>query len=163
SSPSLAAASLLCIDREDIAFHPGAPGQVAIAITVRNLGEGRSPLTRATIQAAPLGAFVPWQPLARVRVPSLEPGETHVIRLAAARPAPPPLGPPDRVPPRMLLTALGFGDRRRSRRSTGTLPADPLELLGRRNTYWAGNLNVFVGDRPVERHLAQALRVYPGR
>jgi hypothetical protein len=147
----------LCVDRTDIEFGPGAPGRVAIAITVRNLGEGRSAATRATIEAAPLGAFVPWQPLAQVRVPSLEPGESHVIRLDAARPAPRPLGPPDRVPPRRLLTALGFGEHRR------TLPADPLELLGRSNAYWAGNLNVFVGARPVERHLARALRVYPGR
>src|SRR5438067_2103865 len=29
--------------------------------------------------------------------------------------------------------------------------------------HWAGNLNVFVGGRDVERHMAQALRVYPGR
>jgi hypothetical protein len=31
------------------------------------------------------------------------------------------------------------------------------------NPHWAGNLNVFIGPQAVERHLAQALRVYPGR
>jgi hypothetical protein len=160
SPPLPATSSLLCVERTDIECGPGAPGQVAIAVTVRNLGDGPSAATQATIQAAPLGAFLPWQPLAQVQVPSLEPGESHVIRLDAARPATKPLGPPDRVPPRRLLTALGFGDRRRDR---AVLPADPLELLGRTNTYWAGNLNVFVGGRAVERHLAQALRVYPGR
>jgi hypothetical protein len=43
------------------------------------------------------------------------------------------------------------------------LPADLMELIGRSNPHWAGNLNVFVGGRSVERHLAQALRIYPGR
>src|SRR5207247_993575 len=43
------------------------------------------------------------------------------------------------------------------------LPADLLDLVGRNNPHWAGNLNIFLGGRPVERHLAQALRVYPGR
>jgi hypothetical protein len=33
--------------------------------------------------------------------------------------------------------------------------------MGQRNVHWAGNLNVFIGTKPVERHLAQALRVYP--
>jgi len=163
SSPARTGSSSLCVDRTDIEFYPGAAGQVAIAIRVRNLGESRSRATRAVIQAAPLGAFVPWQPLAQVQVPSLDPGQEHVIRLDAVRPAPRPLGPPDRVPPRQLLTALGFGDRRRRERAGSGLPADLLELFGRPNPYWAGNLNVFVGDRPVERHMAQALRVYPGK
>jgi hypothetical protein len=163
SSPALATASSLCVDRTDIEFYTRKDSQVAIAIRVRNLGEGRSRPTRAVVQAAPLGAFVPWQPLAQVRVPELDPGQEHVIRLEAKRPVPKPLGPPDRVPPRMLLTALGFGDRRRSTPVGSGLPADLLELFGRPNPHWAGNLNIFVGDRPVERHLAQALRVYPGR
>ena len=31
----------------------------------------------------------------------------------------------------------------------------------RPSVYWAGNLNVFIGGRDVERHMTQALRVYP--
>jgi hypothetical protein len=38
-----------------------------------------------------------------------------------------------------------------------------MQLLGRPNVHWAGNLNVFIGDKPVERHLAQALRIFPGQ
>jgi len=38
-----------------------------------------------------------------------------------------------------------------------------MDLLARGNFYWAGNLNVFVGYKAVERHLARALRIYPGR
>src|SRR5438132_12963314 len=44
-----------------------------------------------------------------------------------------------------------------------SLAPDLSDLLGRSQPYWAGNINVFVGIHPVERHLARALRVYPGR
>jgi hypothetical protein len=45
----------------------------------------------------------------------------------------------------------------------GSLPPDLWELVGRGQPHWAGNINVFVGARAVERHRAKALRVYPGR
>ena len=45
----------------------------------------------------------------------------------------------------------------------GTLAPGLWELIKRGQPHWAGNINVFVGSRPVERHLARALRVYPGR
>jgi len=114
------------------------------------------------VQAAPLGAFVPWRPLAMLPVPALGPGEDFALRTEAPRPAPAPLGPPDRVPPRRLLTALMTPDDRPQPQATA-LPPDLAELLGHRNVYWAGNLNVFVGNRAVERHAALALRIYPGR
>jgi hypothetical protein len=47
--------------------------------------------------------------------------------------------------------------------TTGSLAPDLWELLGRGQPHWAGNINVFIGSRAVERHLARALRVYPGR
>jgi hypothetical protein len=43
------------------------------------------------------------------------------------------------------------------------LAPDLWDYLGRGQPHWAGNINVFVGARSVERHLAKALRVYPGR
>ena len=43
------------------------------------------------------------------------------------------------------------------------LAPDVFELVGRGQPHWAGNINVFVGSKPVERHLAKALRIYPGR
>ncbi len=70
------------------------------------------------------------------------------------------------MPPRRLLTALDAEDERpqaRRRPTPGVLPADLMDLMGRPGLHWAGNLNIFVGGRAVERHLAQALRVYPGR
>jgi hypothetical protein len=138
---------------------------------VHNLGEYRSAPTVAALMAAPLGAFVPWCPLTVLSVPSIEPGDSTVLTTDVLRTAVAPLGPPDRVGPGQLLTALGAEDDRpattagtqtRATQMTG-LPADVMELLRQRNVHWAGNLNVFVGSQPVERHLAQALRVYPDR
>jgi hypothetical protein len=157
-------------EREDIHFFDVAPGRVRIEVTVRNAGERRSMPTPAVISAAPLGAFVPWRPLTTLVVPPLEPGESAVLKTEVARAKTAPLGPPDRVPPRRLLTALGMEDDRppRARSLAGgsggaTLPADLFDLMRTGNPHFAGNLNVFVGGRAVERHLAQQLRIYPGR
>jgi hypothetical protein len=182
-------AATLYVDRTDITFHSPGPGRVAVAVAVTNLGGERSLPTAAIVQAAPLGAFVPWRPIAVVPVPALMPGRSATLRIDGVRPQARPLGPPDRVPPRRLLTALGAGDapaRGRGQSWTdtlrnllarpgdrpappgspawpaGALPADPMELLGRGALHWAGNLNIFLAGRAVERHMAQALRVYPG-
>jgi hypothetical protein len=181
AEPALRNAAELAVDRQDIVFHDVAPSKVQIEIALHNQADGASPSQVAYVSAAPLGAFVPWQPLEFFQVPRLEPGQSHTIRFTAVRPAVNPLGPPDRVPPRRLLTALGAADDRPGAlprlgdflnrlvdRITGgadpkTLPADPMALLARGNPHWAGNLNIFVGRKAVERHLAQALRIYPGR
>jgi len=185
---------ILHVERTDINFSSRHSGWVDIRILVRNIGMDFSEPTIAELSAAPLGAFVPWRPLATVSVPALARDESFTVETRARRPRTRPLGPPDRVPPRQLLVALGADDdeddpaTRRARVSTrvklarmlrplntfdldpgaqeqtaGELPDDPLELLSRRNSHWAGNLNIFIGGRAVERHLAQALRVYPGR
>jgi hypothetical protein len=176
----------LHVNPRDITFHNPTRERVAVSVNVTNVVGDRSLPATAIMSAAPLGAFLPWRPLAVVPVPALPPGQATTLRLDAVRPAVRPLGPPDRVPPRRLLVALGAGDGQRAsnppqstaeallqflrqapgRPAGGTtedLPADPLELLGRGAPHWAGNLNIFLGGRPVERHMAQALRVYPGR
>jgi hypothetical protein len=38
-----------------------------------------------------------------------------------------------------------------------------MDLLLQETPHWAGNINVLAGGTDVERHRAQALRVYPGR
>ncbi len=144
---AVASTGQLSLDREDITFANITPELVRFEVTVCNDGPERSEPTFALLQAAPLGAFVPWQPLEGL----------------STRPA--PLGPPDRVGPRQLLTALGAEDDR-PKADTGTtrgLPRDLFQLLGQGNVHWAGNLNVFIGGKAVERHMAMALRVYPGR
>jgi len=172
----------------DISFHDLPGNRVRIQVTVHNEGAGRSRPTSMRLDSAPLGAFVPWQPLTVLSVPALEPGESRELSTEVARPHPAPLGDFNRVPPKRLLTAVnsqdqpapqsdtGFGGilnlfrRGRPARSSGrdlagraTLAPDLSDLLGRGQPHWAGNINVFVGNRPVERHRSKALRVYPGR
>jgi hypothetical protein len=158
------APALLHVRREDITFTTLPDGRVTISVRVANRGPGRSPRTVAVLQAAPLGAFVPWRPLTAVAVPALEPGESFVVETEARRPRPAVLGDASRVPPQRLLTALASDDDRpRAQTGQPVLPADLMGLLGRGGAHWAGNLNIFIGGRAVERHMAQALRVYPGR
>ena len=184
--------SVLHVKRTDINFTNRLPDLVDIHIVVTNIGVECSDPTYAALSAAPLGAFVPWHPLAMIPVSGLAPSESFVVRAQARQRRRQPLGTPDRVTPRQLLVALdGDGDDRPTRRwgagvvkilapflrqpagsmvgsateelATRELPADPFDLLLRRNPHWAGNLNIFIGGRAVERHMAQSLRVYPGR
>jgi hypothetical protein len=183
----------LQIRRQDIEFRDVAPDRIEITIKVTNAGTRSSLAERAVIQAAPLGAFVPWQPIISLPVPPLEPGQSTILQTEAQRYVPRPLGDFGRLPPSRILTAMGF-DEDRSRSTEGprrrllqrvhgfprlfggsrktdsqlnpelpTLPANPLDLLARGNVYWAGNLNVFIGDQAVERHRASQLRIEPER
>lgn len=177
----------LYTERTDISFHDLADGRVRIQVTVHNAGLRRSRPTPMRLESAVLGAFVPWQPLARLLVPALEPGESRALNVEVARPRPASLGDFNRIPPNRLITAVnspeqpsrsgvGFGAMRNLfRRGQTTRPSggdlagraslapDLWDLLGRSQPYWAGNLNVFIGIHAVERHLARALRIYPGR
>ena len=182
----------LSVERTDITFHDVAGDKVRIQVTVRNKGSGRSRPTPMTLESAPFGAFVPWQPLAKLTVPALEPGESRELSIDVARPRPTPLGDFNRVPPKKLLTAVNAPDTSPDRASppnaTGlaailnllrwgqrarpsgkgavartSLAPDLWDMVGRGQPHWAGNINVFIGREPVERHLAQALRIYPGR
>jgi hypothetical protein len=178
----------LQVERKDIVFRDLPGDRVRISVTVRNVGAHHSPPTPMRLESAPLGAFVPWRPLARLLVPALEPGEARVVSTEATRPRPVPLGDFDRVPPKRILTAISapdepseesdngglgilnlLGKARERRRASGdvarrpTLARDFMDLLRRGQPHWAGNINVFVRAKPVERHRAQALRIYPGR
>lgn len=180
----------LVVDPMDITFEDLTSVTVMIRVKIRNEGEHRTSPTSIKLEAAPFGAFVPWRPLATLRVPPLEPGESRELSVTATRPHPKPLGDFDRVPPMSVLTALNASPDEAPRRPgtglaglvdlirrqgtsrpgdtmTGArapmLPADLWDLLGRGQPHWAGNINVFVGSRAVERHVAKALRIYAGR
>jgi hypothetical protein len=166
----------LVVRRQDLQFTDVGPGRVQITITVTNLGTSRSQASRALIQAAALGAFVDWRPLAVLSVPALEVGESALLRTEAQRVILDPQGSIDRLPPGRLLTALGFDEeegrtgRKRAdgsgappTRQSRALPPSALELLTDPNTHWAGNINVFVAGKAFERHLAKALRIFPAR
>ncbi|MGA2244304.1 MAG: hypothetical protein ABSH48_04820 [Verrucomicrobiota bacterium] len=179
----------LVVEPADISFHDLAAGSVMIRVKIHNEGDGRSRPTFLRLESAPLGAFVPWRPLAVLPVPALEPGESLELSREVPRLRPPALGSFDRLPPTTLLTAVNAAPDEPSRPATGlttmldllrgrdaarpnnksaagTEPAlapDLWDLVGREQPHWAGNINVFIGARAVERHLARALRIYPGR
>jgi hypothetical protein len=174
----------LIVRVSDIEFSNVRPDLVDVRITVRNIAHEPSPPTIARICAAPLGAFVPWRLLAIAKIPSLAPDESNVLRVEAQETPHRPLGSADRVPPSRVLTALGQDDENQPLRpatkalasappfatsaastsvTVSTLPTDLLKLLGQGSVHFAGNLNIFIGGRAVERHRAQSLRVYPGR
>ena len=179
------------VDRSDITFHDLSRDTVEIRVKIRNEGLERSTPTVMRLESAPFGAFVAWRPLAELPVSPLEPGESRELSVVAARSHPATLGDFDGVPPMRVLTALSAApdepasqtkmlsmvellrqqaiSRAQNKSTTARvafpsfLPPDLWELVGREQPYWAGNINVFVGNRAVERHVARALRIYAGR
>jgi len=186
SRSSVCAASLarsrLCVRRRDIEFRNVSPERVRIRVTVRNAGSEPSGPSLVILRSAPFGAFLPWRPLTSLTLPAIEPGGAVTVETEAVRSRVAPLGRLDDVPPARLLTALGLTDGNSGDGLSGTaaetldrswlgrtgravlprLALDPGDLLGRGGEHWAGNVNVFVHERPVERHLARAIRIYPG-
>ncbi len=67
----------LVVEPTDISFQDLAGGTVMVRITVRNESTRHSKPTIMRLESAPLGAFVPWRPLAVLPVPALEPGEAR--------------------------------------------------------------------------------------
>lgn len=176
----------LYVERTDIAFDTDPEGVVCIEIEVKNAGAESSAPALMKVEAAPLGAFVPWQLLKIVTVPSIPAMGSTRVRLEVPRPDTPALGDFSTVSPMQLISACTdeddpqpFDERQRQqlrqllgdgsgpgsprRIATGELPNDPFDLLDRRGRHWAGNLNVFIGKVSVERHQVRSLRVYPGR
>lgn len=175
----------LKVHRTDIEFHNVSPGRVRLAVTVRNIGDARSEPTPMTVQAAPLGAFVPWKTVATLLLPSIPPHGQRKVTTELSAPLPTKaLGNFSRVPPSKLIAAFNGDDEtpprarkldplrqfflrmlgRDARTETSSdLPDDPFQLLSRSPIHWAGNINILIGRNAVERHLAQALRIYPGK
>src|SRR5262245_62837038 len=100
----------LAVERTDINFSNITPGRVRISINVTNCGKTRSQPTPMVLQAAPLGAFLPWTNLTTLLVPSIEPGDSIEVATEVSTPPTKPLGEFSRVPPRKLLTAIGSED-----------------------------------------------------
>ncbi len=177
----------LDVQREDLRFFNVTPDRVRIEITVRNPGEARSEPAPLHVQSAPLGAFLPWRLLTSLTVPAIQPGAEVQLQTEVSWPRIRPRGESSQDPPQNVLTATESDDsadprpdplllerdlRRRSTKrrmsisdkgALGLLAPDVVECFGHRNPHWAGNINVFIGECSVERHMAQALRVYPGR
>ncbi|MCI0527770.1 MAG: hypothetical protein L0Y56_10055 [Nitrospira sp.] len=168
----------LYIRHTDILFHNTEHGQVVIEVAVHNPSAQWSLPTTMVVQAAPLGAFVPWRHLTSVEVPEVEPWGQVQVETQVFTPRSAPLGDLQKVTPQQIFNALDqpqsvsvelfgrlWGNWPLGLEVIGQsdLPDDLMVLLGRPNPHWAGNINVFIGDCAVERHRAQALRIYPGR
>jgi hypothetical protein len=171
----------LRVDRTDISFENINAAWLRINVRVTNDGPLPVLPSEMQLESAPLGAFLPWQPLLSVPVPLLMPRQSMVISGVASVPRPALLGQPRGVTPAQLLAALtapaealqdpetgptprdNRARRRRLRQSSPGVAADPFALLGTGGVHWAGNIDVLMRQKAVERHLAQALRVYPGK
>ncbi|MFP6631184.1 MAG: hypothetical protein VCD16_00955 [Planctomycetota bacterium] len=73
----------LRVEREDIRFFNSRPDTLKIEITVHNRGYVESRPDTMFLEAAPLGAFVPWRPLQRLQVPAIPAGESLVVSTEA--------------------------------------------------------------------------------
>ena len=172
----------LVVKPSDISFDDLPGGSVLIRVKIRNDGMLRSDPTFMRLESAPLGAFVPWRPLAELAVPALSPGESIELSTEAARFRPATLGSFDRVPPKTLLTAVNASPDEPAPQLGGlaamfnllrgktavpskglSLAPDMWEIVEREQPHWAGNIHVFIGIRDVERHFAKSLRIHPGR
>jgi hypothetical protein len=180
-----ALSSKLDVERTGIRFWSPSPERVHFEVEVHNHGAGWSHPTQLLLQTAPFGAFLPWRPLATIDVPWIEPRHSLVVTKDVPRNASPHAADFSGVIPPRLLAAVGAGgadpappghDARQGMRMLfllktmircggrmGELAPDLLTMVGREAPHWAGNVNVLIGDRDVERHMAQSLRMYPGR
>lgn len=167
----------LVVQRSGIRFHNVALDRVAIEIEVENRGPDRSRPTTLRLESAPFGVFLPWRFLRILPVPSIEPGASAVVTTVARQPRPgadPVLAGLARQLPRGLGSGLapsatlqrllaGLGSVLASGQRARELPPDLLELLDGPRPHWAGNLDVWIGSRPVERHRAPRLRLHAGQ
>ena len=140
-------AGKVTLARQDLVFFGTSAEHVYIEVTLRNTADVATTPTTARISAAPLGAFVPWQPLVDLPVNTLPPRASTTLRAEVARsrrgPRTDSLGLTMAL--RLFLRSQGI---RVSRQES--------------HVHWAGNLDVFVHDHSVERHQARLPGLVPG-
>lgn len=172
-----ASADGLRADRTDISFQNVTPDLVRVDVHVTNDGSLWSPATEVALRSAGLGAFLPWQPLMTLAVPPLPPRTSATVSGTAWVPQPAPVAAPEECwsMPAHLLREFAENAareareeaereaRRALRRPPPVVATDALALLGRGGTHWAGNIDILMRGKAAERHMARALRVYPGK
>jgi hypothetical protein len=185
ASEGVASAAGLRADRTDISFRNITPEIVRVDVRVTNDGSLWSPPVEVAVQSAPLGAFLTWHPLLTLAVPALAPRTSAVVSGTAWVPQPAPVAPPAEVwsMPAHLLREFAETAAREAReelerearkeaerearhllrRPVPVVAANPLALLGRAGTHWLGNIDILMRGKAAERHMAQSLRVYPGK
>lgn len=175
--PGTMSALGLRADRTAISFHNITEDLVRVEVRVSNDGDFVSPPTDIALQSAGFGAFLPWHPLMSLSVPALAPRTSLVVAGTAMVPptksaVPNTLSwsmPPDLLREFAETTAREAREeaereaRRLVRRAPPILAADSFAVTGREGVHWTGNIDILMRDIAAERHLAGALRVYPGR
>ena len=140
-----------------------------VGLAFENPGDEPTRPTRAQVQVAAFGAFLPWQPVAPVAVPAILPGERRVVRtqmnvrtrafrqLRAADGA-------------QRAAALGAAESVRGAQWAflDTHFQKLYEWIGDAqlpgtDAHWVGNINVFVDQgKPSERHIKTRIGLQPG-
>jgi len=167
ASPSFAGegvGALPLIRREGIDWSGGVAGTpLRMRLRFENPGPLPSVPCRARVDAAPFGAFLPWQPLATVSVPAIPPGGRIVLTATAAgdrpegRPASPPAahvreGREFMMWIRRIAESERFAPDARADTDAGLEPV-----------HFVGNLNVHLTRRePVERHQNRSVGLRSG-
>ena len=138
--------------RESISWRTVSPGIVDIAIDLENPESEPTTPGDLVIETAALGAFVPFRPVTRIALGSLEPGERRRVTQRVSREV---LAPSPSMPQN-----VGAALAEVARRCNLDIKPELLNLLAR--SQWAGNLNVYFDrepDRAVEVHRALDLQV----
>jgi hypothetical protein len=136
------------ITRESISWRTVSPGIVEIAIDLENPESEPTTPGDLVVETAALGAFVPFRPVTRIALGSLEPGGRRRVTTRVARTM---LAAP---------TAQNLGSVLAQAAQHLNVPAEILDLMTR--SQWAGNLNVYFDREParaVEVHRALDLQV----
>jgi hypothetical protein len=141
--------------RESISWRTVSPGIVEIAVDLENPGSEPTSPGDLVVETAGLGAFVPFRPVTRIALGSLEPGER---RRATAR------VPQGRLAAPQTVATLAAAWAQVAQRSGSALKPEVIDLIS--HSQWVGNLNVYFDRRPenaVEVHRAFDLRVRAGQ
>jgi len=156
SSPARLSASLCPVfTRESIRWRSVGPEMVEIAIDVDNPESEATALGDLVIETAALGAFVPFRPVTRVALGSLEPGERRRVKALVRRDV--------LALPAGLSGSFGAMMAEVLRHSGEKAVPELIDLVQR--SEWAGNLNVYFDRKPeaaIEVHRALGLRVKAG-
>jgi hypothetical protein len=140
--------------RPSIRWRSVDAGMVEIEVDLENPDSEPSAPGELVIETAGLGAFVPFRPVTRIALGSLEPGERRPVRTRVRRDQ---LEAPITAPSNFGTTMADV------LRTMGVKP-EVIDLVSR--SEWAGNLNVYFDRAPaqaVEVHRALGLRVTAGR